>query len=153
MWRTPQAGDATRGSKSQRGKSSIYRDQAGRHSLVTEVAMWRTPMVADAGEKVSPATHQLMLANQARLFLPPSSPAPTIDAGETCSTIGHNSPPPSPKRRLNPFFAEALMRWPTGLSRFERSETAWTRWWAQQLGYVSALSLMPIEQNAQGQLL
>ncbi len=52
-WRTPQAGDATRGSKSQRGSSSPYKDQAGRHSLVTEAAHWSTPRASD-GEKGGP---------------------------------------------------------------------------------------------------
>jgi hypothetical protein len=32
-----------------------------------------------------------------------------------------------------------LMRWPTGLSGFERQETAWTRWWQLQRSYLSAL--------------
>lgn len=56
-------------------------------------------------------------------FLPPSSPAQPTDAGSTCSTASPNSSPPSAKRKLNPIFVEALMRWPTGLSGFERQET------------------------------
>nr|WP_233420086.1 hypothetical protein [Sphingomonas paucimobilis] len=137
---------------------------------------WRTPMASDTGEKASPATHQLMLCNQARNWptpaardhkgvnstehvevngsgrmhldqlpnfvaycLPPCFPDhPTADGGAS-STVGHNLPPPSTGRKLNPFFVEALMRWPSGLSGFARAETAWTRWWALMPGYVLAL--------------
>lgn len=53
-WRTPQAGDSTRGAKSQRGASSTYRDRAGRHSLVTEASAWMTPQTVDAGRARAP---------------------------------------------------------------------------------------------------
>jgi site-specific DNA-cytosine methylase len=62
-------------------------------------------------------------------FHPPSSPDQPIAGGAMSSTDGPNSNQPSVKRKLNPIFVEALMRWPTGLSGFERQETAWTRWW------------------------
>jgi hypothetical protein len=71
--------------------------------------------------------------------LPPSSPAQPILDGETCSTASPNSNLPSAKRKLNPIFVEALMRWPTGLSGFARQETAWTQWWQLQRSYLSAL--------------
>jgi len=72
-------------------------------------------------------------------FLPLSSPTqPTAD-GSTCSTASPNSNQPSAKRKLNPIFVEALMRWPTGLSGFERQETAWTRWWLLMPSFLSAL--------------
>ncbi len=31
------------------------------------------------------------------------------------------------------------MRWPTGLSGFERQEMAWTRWWLLMPSYLCAL--------------
>lgn len=55
------------------------------------------------------------------------------------STDSPNSNQPSVKRKLNPIFVEALMRWPTGLSGFERQETAWTRWWLLMPSFLSAL--------------
>lgn len=73
-------------------------------------------------------------------FLPPSSPDQPTAAGSTCSTASPNSSPPSVKRKLNPIFVEALMRWPTGLSGFARQETAWTRWWLLMPSYLSALA-------------
>lgn len=73
-------------------------------------------------------------------FLPPSSPDQTTAAGSTCSTAFPNSSPLSVKRKLNPIFVEALMRWPTGLSGFARQETAWTRWWLLMPSYLSALA-------------
>jgi hypothetical protein len=72
-------------------------------------------------------------------FQPPSSQDRPIAGGSTSSTAGPNSNQPSVKRKLNPIFVEALMRWPTGLSGFERQETAWTRWWLLMPSFVSAL--------------
>lgn len=75
--------------------------------------------------------------------LPPSSPAQPTAAGAMSSTATPNSNPPSARRKLNPIFVEALMRWPTGLSGFERQETAWTRWWQLMPSFVSALCSTP----------
>jgi len=72
-------------------------------------------------------------------FRLPSSPDQPIAGGSMSSTASPNSNQPSAKRRLNPIFVEALMRWPTGLSGFARQETAWTRWWDVQLSFASAL--------------
>jgi hypothetical protein len=90
-----------------------------------------------------------ILSYQAEQFFhPPSSPdQPTIVAGSTSSTDSPNSNQPSVKRKLNPIFVEALMRWPTGLSGFERQETAWTRWWQQQRSFLCALGTPPIDQQ------
>lgn len=67
-----------------------------------------------------------ILSYQAEQFFhPPSSQAqPTTLAGALCSTDTPNTNQPSVKRKLNPIFVEALMRWPTGLSGFERPATA-----------------------------
>lgn len=74
-----------------------------------------------------------------QFFRPPSSPAQPIAGGSMSSTDGQNSNQPSVKRKLNPIFVEALMRWPTGLSGFERQEMAWTRWWLLMPSFLSAL--------------
>lgn len=66
-----------------------------------------------------------------QFFRPPSSPDQPMAGGSMSSTDSPNSNQHSAKRKLNPIFVEALMRWPTGLSGFERQATAWTRW--QQL--------------------
>ena len=50
-----------------------------------------------------------------------------------------NTNQPSVKRKLNPIFVEALMRWPTGLSGFVRQETALTLWAQRMLSYLSML--------------
>lgn len=70
----------------------------------------------------------------------PSSPDQPIAGGSMSSTDSPNSNQPSVKRKLNPIFVEALMRWPTGLSGFERPETAWTRWLQLQHSYLLALA-------------
>lgn len=71
--------------------------------------------------------------------LQPSSPDRPIAGGSMCSTDSPNSNQPSAKRKLNPIFVEALMRWPTGLSGFARQETAWTRWWLLMPSFLSTL--------------
>ncbi len=89
-----------------------------------------------------------------QFFHPPSSPDPaTPEDGSTCSTAIPNTSPPSVKRKLNPIFVEALMRWPTGLSGFERAEMAWTQWLQLQRPYVFALCSIEDEKPAQGLLL
>lgn len=75
----------------------------------------------------------------------PSSPDQPIAGGSTSSIAGPSSNQPSVKRRLNPIFVEALMRWPTGLSGFERPETAWTRWWQLMPSFLSDLCSTVIE--------
>jgi hypothetical protein len=86
-----------------------------------------------------------------QFFRPPSSLDQPIAAGSMSSTDGPNSNQPSVKRKLNPIFVEALMRWPTGLSGFERQEMAWTRWWQLMPSFVSTLVSTPSER--QGSLL
>ena len=92
-----------------------------------------------------------ILSYQAEQFFhPPSSPdQPIIAGGSTSSTAGPNSNQPSVKRKLNPIFVEALMRWPTGLSGFERQEMAWTLWWQLMPGFLSMLVSPQIEAEQQ----
>lgn len=112
-----------------------------------QAANWPAPVARDHKGvnsvehlgKSSGSLHLDQLPNFVEHCLPPSFPAqPTAD-GSTCSTASPNSNLPSAKRKLNPIFVEALMRWPTGLSGFERQETAWTQWWQLQRSYLSAL--------------
>lgn len=102
-------------------------------SITRQDGKSRADMLDFAAEQFFPLTLSLSKG------LPPSSPAQPIAAGSMSSTAGPNSNQPSVRRKLNPLFVEALMRWPTGLSGFARPETAWTRWWQQQLSFLSAL--------------
>lgn len=124
--------------------------------LESQVSNWAAPATRDhKGSSEGSITRQDgksradMLDYQAEQFFhPPSSPAPPIAGGSMSSTAGPNSSQPSVKRKLNPIFVEALMRWPTGLSGFERQEMAWTRWWQLMPSYVSALvSQKPADQG------
>lgn len=65
--------------------------------------------------------------------------APEIPDGQASSSGGRTSSPPSPKRKLNPFFVEALMCWPIGLSGFERVGTGLSPWLQQMRGCLSLL--------------
>ncbi len=82
-----------------------------------------------------------ILSYQAEQFfnIPSSPDHPTIAGGSMSSTAGPNSNQLSVKRKLNPIFVEALMRWPTGLSGFERQATAWIQWEQRMRSYLSAL--------------
>jgi hypothetical protein len=80
-----------------------------------------------------------MLDWQAEAWNLEPSPAPLIAGGSTCSTDIPNSNQPSQKRRLNPIFVEALMRWPTGLSGFDTAATALTPWLWLMRGTVSTM--------------
>lgn len=134
----------------------------GMRNLNDEAAMWDSPGVATTqGSRLTRSgdrNDELLLNGQAlavaSICHPPSSPDhPTIAAGSTSSTDSPNSNHPSVKRKLNPIFVEALMRWPTGLSGFERQEMAWTRWWQLMPTFLSMLVSPQIEAEQQLELL
>lgn len=134
------------------GNTMYHEGKKVQMGLESQASNWSSPkasLVADAGEKITLASHQGSLLKQANDFHPPSSPDhPTIAGGSTSSTDSPNSNQPSVKRKLNPIFVEALMRWPAGLSGFERQEMAWTRWWLLMPSYVSMLfSVIPEPQQ------
>lgn len=83
-----------------------------------------------------------------QFFRPPSSPDRPIAGGSMFSTGGPNSNRPSVRRKLNPIFVEALMRWPTGLSGFERQEMAWTLFVLLMPSFLSALCSTPTEKQS-----
>lgn len=130
-----------------RGGYEVQRDGSLTLTLEGAAAMWMTPMTADTGEKVTHATKQYSLIQQTErdFTLPPSSQDQPIAGGAMSSTDSPNSNQPSVRRKLNPIFVEALMRWPTGLSGFERQEMAWILWWHTQLSFASSLCLQERE--------
>ena len=141
-WSSPKASDPEKAGPNMRGSK-------GDVPLPGQAMQWIAPMAADDGQKVTSAAHQAMLCNQAVSFRPPSSPDRPIAGGSMSSTGSPNSNQPSVKRKLNPIFVEALMRWPTGLSGFERQETAWTRWWLLMPSFLSQLCSQPEEGEQQ----
>lgn len=151
-WAAPKASDGEKGGPNQRGSK-------GDVPLPGQAAQWPGPSTgsnnslrggAQDPEKRKAGWHQVNLQDVACFFRPPSSPDQPIAGGSMSSTDGPNSNQPSAKRKLNPIFVEALMRWPTGLSGFERQETAWTRWWALMPSFV--LALCSQKPKAQGTL-
>lgn len=124
----------------------------GMRNLNDEAAQWRGPSACspnslrgsgqDAAVRQAQG-HQVNLQDQACTFRPPSSPDRPIAGGSMSSTDSPSSNQPSVKRKLNPIFVEALMRWPTGLSGFERQEMAWTRWWLLMPSFLSQLCSQP----------
>lgn len=145
-WSAPKASDGEKGGPNQRGSK-------GDVPLPGQAANWPAPAARDhKGSSEGSVTRQDgksrsdMLDYAAEPFFRlPSSPDQPTPAGETCSSAGPNSNQPSARRKLNPIFVEALMRWPTGLSGFERQETAWTRWWLLMPSCLSALVSRPSE--------
>lgn len=138
--------------------------EQGQQSLSTIAMDWPGPATRDhKGSSDQPMIIRQDGSQQSRLcnldamaersFRPPSSPAPPTAAGPSCSSASPNTNPPSPRRKLNPCFVEALMRWPSGLSGFARPETAWTRWWLLMPSYLSALLSARSAAPAQARLL
>lgn len=135
-WSSPKASDPEKAGPNMRGSK-------GDVPLPGQAMQWIAPMASDDGQKVTSVAHQKMLCNQAASFRPPSSLDQPIAGGSMSSTDSPNSNQPSVKRKLNPIFVEALMRWPTGLSGFERQEMAWTRWWLLMPSFLSQLCSQP----------
>jgi hypothetical protein len=148
-WSGPKASDGEKGGPNQRGSK-------GDVPLPSQAVNWPGPANRDyRGSSEGSITRQdgksradMLDYAAEQFFRPPSSPDQPIAGGSTSSTDGPNSNQPSAKRKLNPIFVEALMRWPTGLSGFERQEMAWTRWWARTPSFVLALcSTIPDKQR------
>jgi hypothetical protein len=143
------------------GRSTAHAEQIGatmyhngkkvQCGLESQTAMWAGPtvcMTKGSGSKVERTDgrkrNDRLDYQTEQFFGLPSSPDPTImQDGAACSTIGHNSNQQPTKRKLNPFFVEALMRWPIGLSGFERRATEWTQWQQLMLSYLSMLCSRP----------
>lgn len=140
QWAGPKASDPEKAGPNMRGSK-------GDIPLPAQAANWPAPTVRDhKGSSEGSITRQdgksradMLDYAAEQFFRPPSFPAPAIAAGSMSSTASPNTNQPSVRRKLNPIFVEALMRWPTGLSGFERQETAWTRWWLLMPSCVSAL--------------
>lgn len=149
-WSSPKASDPEKAGPNMRGSK-------GDVPLPGQAVNWAAPAAqnhkgSSEGSimRQDGKSREDILSYQAeQFFRPPSFPGQPIAGGSTFSTDSPNSNQPSVKRKLNPIFVEALMRWPTGLSGFERQETAWTRWLHVQLSFLSALysaSEFPAEQ-------
>lgn len=140
QWAGPKASDPEKAGPN-------MRDSKGDIPLPAQAANWPAPTVQDhKGSSEGSITRQdgksradMLDYAAEQFFRPPSFPAPAIAAGSMSSTASPNTNQHSVRRKLNPIFVEALMRWPTGLSGFERQETAWTRWWLLMPSCVSEL--------------
>lgn len=150
-WSVPKASDAEKAGPNMRGSK-------GDVPLPAQAMNWAGPAAQNhkgssegSITRADGKSRADILSYQAEQFFhPPSSPDhPIIAAGSTSSTDSPNTNQPSVKRKLNPIFVEALMRWPTGLSGFERQEMAWTLWWQQQRSFLSDLASPVIDQHAQ----
>lgn len=132
----------------------------GMRNLNDEAAKWAAPTAQNhkgssegSITRADGRSREDILSYQAEQFFRlPSSPDRPIAGGSMYSTDSPNSNQPSVKRKLNPIFVEALMRWPTGLSGFARQETAWTRWWLLMPSFLSRLCCAK-EPERQGSLL
>lgn len=155
-WSSPKASDPEKAGPNMRGSK-------GDVPLPGQAANWAGPAAqnhkgSSEGSilRSDGKSREDILSYQAeQFFRPPSSPARPIAGGSMSSTDSPNSNQPSVKRKLNPIFVEALMRWPTGLSAFERQEmasipspqhgpssacpSAFVRWRAIQSAFLKAL--------------
>lgn len=164
QWSAPRATDGEKGGPNMSfGAGGIpLPAQAVTAAETYESQTWPAPAPASRDHKGSSATSLIRQDGKIRsdmldyaaeqFFHPPSSPDQPIAGGSMSSTDSPNSNQPSARRKLNPMFVEALMRWPTGLSGFERQEMAWTRWWHVQRSYLSALYSGSGDEPAQASL-
>ena len=90
MWPSPRSSDEYNDSLSRKPEKQQLREVA---------TQWATPMAADDGRKVTPASHQNSLIKQSANF----RQAPQV--------TGQASPNTSGPRRLNPRFVAWLMNW------------------------------------------
>ena len=147
-WRSPNAAMALHGPM-----PPDYREARGQMvTLDDQASHWMPPRVA-TGESDGKSRLD-MLDWQAEHRRPSQSPDQPIAGGSTSSTAGPNSNQPSAKRRLNPIFVEALMRWPIGWTDFGCSETGSILWRQRMRGFVWMLVTARAEsESAQATLL
>lgn len=157
--KAPRSSDGEKGGPDQRGSKgdAMLPSQAVQAS---KNLTWPAPAARDhKGSSASSLIRQDgksradMLDHAAEQFFdPPSSPDPaTVAGGRICLSAAPNSDLPSVRRKLNPFFVEALMRWPTGLSGFERVETGLIQSPPHGPSSASPKSCAPIDRFAQWQ--
>jgi hypothetical protein len=144
---TPRASDGEKGSPNQSFG-------AGGVPLTNQASNWSSPTVrihkgggtaltrADGRSRLDMLDWQAESweRSQVETSLISSYPDQAIGGGEASLTDIPNSNQPSPKRKLNPIFVEALMRWPTGLSGFDTAATALTPWLEQWRSFISMLA-------------
>lgn len=150
LWRTPNVGD-----HKQNGVGAEESQDAGHQVMLSDqVHNWSSPTVrihkgggtaltrADGKSRLDMLDWQAESwdPSQVETSLTSSSLDQATGGGEASSIDTPNSNQPSQKRKLNPIFVEALMRWPTGLSGFDTAATALTPWLEQWRSFISMLA-------------
>ena len=149
-WMAPQVPNGGRSTDhaTQVGRTMMHNGKKVQLGLESQAQRWPAPAARDhKGSSEGSITRQdgksradMLDYAAEQFFHPPLFPDQPIAAGSMSSTAGPNSNQPSVRRKLNPIFSEALMRWPTGLSGFARPATALTRWQQLMRSYLSALA-------------
>ena len=160
-WETPSVA-VTAGSRLSRGGERS--SELLLTGQVIEVSSWMTPLVADAGEKVTLASNQPGLLGQAHYFSPP---VPTTPRGSRSSDLRRISlrlwlmwmsrRPSSLKAwvrkvsrpKLNPSFVDWMHGWPSEWTDCERAVTGFRPWLLRSRGELSRLLSRP---TSDGQL-
>jgi hypothetical protein len=122
------------GTPAQNGNSAAGNSDFSRKAmeLAATIRTWPTPLVADAGDKVTLASNQTGLIGAVHTFaladysLPDRPTRSGLKSAET-------------RRRLNPRFVEWLMGWPIGWTSFEHAETGLSAWLLLMRGELSTL--------------
>ena len=131
QWLTPRVstGDYTRDGGDADKERLTYEGQAKALSN----ALWPTPTSLSFGESPQPGnsrSYNLTMEKSASLS---SLLAPETSRGGAPSSLD--------RRSLNPRFVEWLMGWPLGLTNFDCSEMAWSRWQQHMRSALLALDL------------
>lgn len=162
-WLTPNVpnGGRTTHHATMQGRTAMHNGKKVQVGLESQAAAWSTPTARmHKGGSLTSLTRKDgksrldMLDWQAEAWADSRSSSqdlPTPD-GPDCCAPDPNSRPPSTKKRLNVFFVEALMRWPTGWTDCGLPETALTRWLPHMRGFVWMLCSQRMEPPAQASL-
>lgn len=111
QWSTPQAERVTW------RQDTPLTDGGGNRTLGLDISNWGTPSANDFKGSAQPGQHRGQLSEHAECLFPTSLPPETTPpSGSQSSPPTPISPPPSPKRKLNPAFVEWLMGFPIGFS-------------------------------------
>ena len=124
-WTTPQAHDVTA-----RGVNQTPSSAAGNACLHRDALNWASPVAADDGHKVTPASKQSGLIGQSATF-PCSHPAETTTDAGLSSLLAVWTPPS--RRALSADFQHWLMGWPSPIRTC--FDSAATELWRSRLAW------------------
>lgn len=140
-WPTPTAVNRVRDEETMAKCAAFRKRNANQNTVplyLEEVALnWMTPLVADAGQKITHASHQKSLMVQAERDFQVLQALALTDYSLPDRPTPSGPKSSATRRRLNPRFVEWLMGWPIGWTSLEHAETGLSAWLLRMRGELS----------------